>query len=184
MSELTVEGGKLVVRNGTLGIGQGCCCAKPPNCCEAQNVLLQITLEVTGLQDGTYTGCGCLNGTYVADVFDVLWDGSPYSGFGSKVISKPGCVATAPGPVELVGSVFLEWACNGTYGLADWGFREAPPVPPDYPATDQMRVQFADGTACVGGSGDDPTSGGGVDYKNPFFDGCDTSGVTATVTIQ
>lgn len=189
MSTLTVSGGKIVLRNNKLGTESACCC-NLPNCCESENVLLQITLEITGMQDGTYTGCGCLDGTYVADVYDLLWDGSPYSGFGSKVILKPDCTVTAPGPwwnpgnVELLGSVFLEWACNGTYGLADWGFREAPPVPPDYPATDQMRVTFIGGVACVGGSGNDPASGGGVDYKNPFFAGCDTSGVTATVTIQ
>lgn len=173
---LTVQNGALVVRGGSLATEQACCCLLP-NCCEAENVLLQITLEISGLQDNAYTGCGCLDGTYVADVYDVLWDGTPYSGFGSKVFPQPGCTVTAPGPVELVGSVFLEWSCTGTYGLGDIGFRAAPATPPGYPATDQIRIQFSNGVACVGGSAN------AID-ANPFFDGCDTSNVVATLTIE
>lgn len=161
-------------------------CVAAPNCCEAENVQLQITLEISGMADGTLTGCGCLDGTYVADVVDwVEYPGIsvPGSGSGAKLLLQPGCVATDANGDPVPGQVALEWLCTGTYGLADWGFR-LPPQPGAYPLTDQMRVTFSGGVACVGGQGDDPDYFAGGNYKNPVFGGCDTSGLYAKVTIQ
>jgi len=51
MSELTVDGGKLVVRNGTLGTGQACCCGGvcclPDGTCSTQYVTQQQCEECT-----------------------------------------------------------------------------------------------------------------------------------------
>jgi hypothetical protein len=161
-------------------------CVAAPNCCEDQNVQLQITLEISGLADGTLTGCGCLDGTYVADVIPwIEWPGTSQSSnpFGAKLLLQPGCVATDANGGTVPGQIFLEWHCNGYYALADWGFK--PPMAGDYPPSDQMRLSFLDGVSCVGGESDDPdyfVSGG--EYRNPFFTGCDTSGLYAKVTIQ
>jgi hypothetical protein len=192
MTSLTSQGGKLVVHGNALGTGQGCCCDedddKLPNCCEEENILLQITFELTGLQDDEFSGCECLNGTYVADVVDVVEviGGPPVlgTGIGVKIFFPEGCSAQDSNNNTLQGQVYLEWQCNGTAGDADWGFR-VPPTPGQYVLTDQMRTGFRDGVACVGGEGDDPEFVGAfVDYKNPFFFGCDTTGVYAKVTIQ
>ena len=160
-------------------------CETPNNCCEQENVRLQIVFEVSGLQDGSLTGCGCLDGTYVADVVDwAEWVGHSEPGFnslGAKLLLQPGCTATDANGSAIPGQVWLEWHCRGTYGLADWGFRQ-PMQPGQYPLADQMRVE-TEGAPCVGGSGDSPDYFFD-NYANPFFTGCDTTGVYAKITIQ
>jgi hypothetical protein len=150
-----------------------------PNCCEAENVQLQITLEISGMADGTLTGCGCLDGTYVADVVDwIEWTGlsAPGGGVGAKLLLQPGCVATDANGQTVPGQVFLEWACNGHYGLGDWGFRQ-PMQPGGYPPSDYVRAQFHNGTPCVGGNT--------TAYNwNTFSSQCDPSNLTVNLTIQ
>jgi len=153
-------------------------CIKPNNCCQSQGVQLQIAVEITGMQDGTLTGCGCLDGTYVADVVEWIERpgvSEPGIGVGGKWLLKPGCVAADDNGGTYQGQLYLSWLCQGQYGEAEWGFG-------GYES--QMRVFFGDGVQCVGGEGDDPNGFPGGNYRNPFFTGCDTSGLYAKVTIQ
>lgn len=198
MTLITVQDGKIVFRDGAVGTEQACCCLTEPlpNCCEEENVLLQVTLEINGLADDTWTGCGCLNGTYVADVVDVLTDTDPPLigiGFGNSVQPQPGCLAVDQGGNEYTGHVYIVWACDGSFAEGDWGFRDGgglftvPWIPNDYPLTDMMRVSFDQngviygdtataGVPCVGGS-----ASGFVNFR---ANGCDRTNLTATITVQ
>lgn len=155
-------------------------CVTPNNCCEGEDVRLQVVLEISGMADGSLTGCSCLDGTYIADVVDwIEWPGvsAPGAGSGAVLLLQPGCTATDESDNSVPGQVFLEWSCSGTFALADWGFRP-PPQPGGYPLTDYIRSESGGfWPACVGG---EITS-----YVWNAFNGqCDPSNLTVSLKIQ
>ena len=95
MSELTVEDGKLVVREGTLGIGQGCCCEKAECTC--------AQIDVSSCPDAfeiTFTGIGVFDPACTQDFTLTankasLASGGVDDGWSGEVIDPSGSFSSA-----------------------------------------------------------------------------------------
>lgn len=118
MSELTVDGGKLVVRNGTLGIGQGCCCRIPCNCDPNQLYVIPSACGIDYLAlniDFIFQDCGHEQVSYTAlidpssTVFDYLF------------LDSLGCEWSVTGNINCIGNAYtLSFTLASTSG-ADGG---------------------------------------------------------------